>query len=229
MTFEIAIDPTKRCTDGLRACANRAPHIASPRTHDARHTGLEHARFLLGDLREGVAQDALVFQADVRDHRDLWCHDVGRIEATAKPHLEDDDIAPRVPKGLERKQRGVFEERKRRQTRIRAQLLDAIRRVSLGHGTSVDAHALDVSLQVRRGELPRPVPRRAQHRLDHRGNQNQPTMKKSLVTIVLALGISCPLRSADLSSIVVLTWQGDTSTTMTINTHTIGSASGNRG
>ena len=53
-------------------------------------------------------------------------------------------------------------------------------------------------------------------------------MKKTLFALSSCLAIWCPLRSADLSSVVILTWQGDTSTTMTINTYTIGSAGQSR-
>jgi hypothetical protein len=109
-----------------------------------------------------------VFEADVRDDRNGWLDDVGRVEPAPEPHFEDRDVAPGVAKGLEREQRRVFEEGERRQTRVGAQLVDAARCLSLGNGTPPDAHTLDVSLQVGRRELSGLVPGGPQHGLDHR-------------------------------------------------------------
>ena len=55
-----------------------------------------------------------------------------------------------------------------------------------------------------------------------------PSMKISLLALSSCLAVWWPLQAADHSSVVVLTWQGDTSTTMTVNTYTIGSAGQSR-
>ena len=132
------------------------------------------------DLGERVAENTLVLEADVGDHRNLRGDDVGGIEPAPKPDFEDDDVAARVPVRFEREERRVFEERKRGQTGIGTQLLDALRSFCLRNWPTRDAHTLDVSLQVRRGELPSPVARRSQHGLDHRCNAALPVRPRDV-------------------------------------------------
>ena len=109
-----------------------------------------------------------MLEADVRDDRHFRRHEVGRIESTSEPHLQGDDIAARVAKRLECEQRRVFEERERRKAPVGSELLDATGRFALRNRPTINTHTLDVSLQVRRSELPRPVTRRPQNGLDHR-------------------------------------------------------------
>ena len=167
---EIAVDPTHGSSDRLGTTRERPAHARMTSTDDARDPGLEHARFFARDLRQRVAENVGVLEADRGDHRHFGNHDVRRIESTPKPHLEKDDVTGMVAKRLEREERGVLEESELPQTRVGPQLLQATGRLALADRPAADPDPLDVTLEVRRGELARAVARRAKHRLEHGGD-----------------------------------------------------------
>ena len=66
--------------------------------------------FSAGDLLEGVAQHIAMVESDRGDDGHLRLHDVGRVEAAAKPDLDHAHVR-RAPRELqERHRRHEFEE-----------------------------------------------------------------------------------------------------------------------
>ena len=61
---------------------------------------------------------------------------------------------------------------------------------SFGNRPTADTYALDVSLQMRRGELPRPIARRSQHRLEHRRDTALPIRPCNVDVARRALGVA---------------------------------------
>jgi hypothetical protein len=135
-----------------------------------------------------------VLEADVRDHRGFWHHDVRRIEPASEADLEHHDVAPGVAKRLEREERRILEEGERGQTIVGTERLDSNRCLALRDWPTSDSNAFDVSLQVRRGELPGMVARSPQDGLDHRRDAALPVRSGDVYVADFALGMPAYLR-----------------------------------
>ena len=61
-------------------------------TYDHRHSRLDDACFLGSYLREGVAEELLVVEADIGNDREVGHDDIGAVEATAETYFNDSNI-----------------------------------------------------------------------------------------------------------------------------------------
>ena len=61
-----------------------------------RHSGLDYAGLLRGDLSEGIAQYVAVVVAYVGDYAQLWRNDVGAVQATSQATFDDGHVHPLV-------------------------------------------------------------------------------------------------------------------------------------
>ena len=102
---------------GARQIAHRHEHVARfgrNGADDDRDAAPDDAGFFRGDRRQRVAEILLVIEIDRGDGRRNGLHDVRRVEASAKTHLEHRDVHARAPEELEGDCRGHFEECRRR-------------------------------------------------------------------------------------------------------------------
>ena len=103
---------------------NDTPERAS-RAYDASDLRLQDTSLFARDLWKRVTENPLVLEADVRDDRNLRRHEVGRVEATSEPNLQNDDVTVGVAKRFKRQKGRVFEESERGKAGVGSKLLDA--------------------------------------------------------------------------------------------------------
>lgn len=111
-------------------------------THDHGDAGLDDAGLLTRDLRQRVAEEARVVEADVGDDAQQRTDDVGAVEPSAESHLDDGDIDLLLLEIEEGHGRGELEERGMEGLEEGALLLYEVDDALAGDGLAVDADAL---------------------------------------------------------------------------------------
>ena len=122
------------------------------------------ARFLGGDLGDGVPQQVGVLQSDVGDHAHERQQDVGGVEPPAQPRLDHGDLHVALREVVEGQRGGHLEEREFQLLHAVAVLVHEIDHFLFGNHLPVDADALAEVVQVGRGVEPRAVAGLLQHR-----------------------------------------------------------------
>ncbi len=114
-------------------------------------TAAENAGLLAPDAVEVVAEPVLVIEIDGGHDRGIGVDDVDGIEPPAEADFEQRDVEPGLGEKHQRGERAVFEIGQRD---IAARSLDALEDVdqrSVADVLAVDAHALVVAEEMRRG------------------------------------------------------------------------------
>ena len=103
----------RRLDRRARPWRSRAAASARQAADHQRHAGLGDAGLLERDLRQRVAEMALVIERDRRDRGDRRRQHVGGVEAAAEADLDDRDVDRGAPEDLERDRGRHFEEGRR--------------------------------------------------------------------------------------------------------------------
>ena len=160
----------------LLALRRRQQHAARglllPPQHDG-HAGLHNPRLFQRDLLDRVAEELHVIHAHLGDDADRRGDDIRRVEPPAEADLDHRDIDLFLREAAKRERRAQFE-----LGDLHAVLLAGLHRgpytfhqrgqLIARNRFAVDADALVVYLDIRRGIQPGLVSRRAEHALDHR-------------------------------------------------------------
>jgi hypothetical protein len=84
--------------------------------HDPR-AGLDDGGFFGGNSLDGMAEEILVIERDLRDHGDFGLDDIGRVQASTHANFKDSEIDVRARKFIEGDGRDALEERGMRRER----------------------------------------------------------------------------------------------------------------
>ena len=109
-----------------------------------------------------------MIEPDGADHRHVRIDDVGGIQPSAEPDLEHRHIDGLVAEQIERRERVVFEERERDVAARRVDPLERLDQARVAGLDAVDADALVVTHEMRRGESAAAQSGRAQQRVEIR-------------------------------------------------------------
>ena len=129
--------------------AQDAAHLRRLRIADGARAGLEDARLLARDLRERIAEDLRVVEADVRDDgARRRGDDVRRVEPAAETDLQHHNIAPPPPEPQHGRRRHELELRRRvvHGSDARLQRLAHGGKLRVRYRFAVDLHALSEAL-----------------------------------------------------------------------------------
>ncbi len=150
-----------RLVEIVAAAADRVgTHQVGPCEHARRRVGLtqdhrlpatDDAGLLGADCFAVFAQPFGMVDVHSGDHGHIGVDDVDRIQATAQTHFQNRQVQPGVGEQLQRGQRAVLEIGQRG---LAACGLDGVERSNqrrIVHVLAVDAHALVVAQQMRRG------------------------------------------------------------------------------
>ena len=140
---------------------------------------LDDARFFGGDLLDRVTKEILVVEINLRDDSNLGLHDIGRVEAPAHTHLEDDAVrlAPPEPfhghRGQALEVGGVRGQCARSQQSFDegVEAGEALGELVIGDVFAVQAQPLVDAFEVRRSVEARAQPGRAKDALHHCGRR----------------------------------------------------------
>jgi len=136
----------------------------------------DDARLLGRDGSKRPSEDRGVVVTDRGDDRDLRIERVRRVQPATEPHLDDGDRAVALGERAQREQERELERRglacggmlAAKPRDEGAKLFDGSREVRLAEHRTVDADALAIGLEVRRGEQAGADARRVQHRGEER-------------------------------------------------------------
>ena len=74
-----------------------------------RNAGLENPRFFKCDFRQCIAQEVTMIQADTCDDTELGCDDVGTVQPSSQPDLNNCHIYVHISEPLESQPRSNLE------------------------------------------------------------------------------------------------------------------------
>jgi hypothetical protein len=167
----------------------------------AQHQGralAEHRELLAGDLELGLAQPGRVIETDGCQDRDARAQDIGRVEATAEPRLDDPHLHPGLGEGHEGRGRGglelgdpltLGEVALGRRQRLDHPLRGRGERPGIDLGTP-DPHPLRPALGMRREIGACRAPPRLHERRGHHGHRGLPVGPDDVDRLELVLGIA---------------------------------------
>ena len=156
---ELAAPPRDRDAERVGAREDHGLGRRRERTEHQGSRGLQDARLLRGDRRDGPPEPIGVLEFDRRDARDRRRDDIRRIEPAAETHLENHAIEPGVGEQQQRRSGRRVEEGRRVRRLLGAQRIDV--RPEPGHGGGEplvlhldpsDPEAFGPALEMRRRE-----------------------------------------------------------------------------
>ena len=138
------------------------------RSHDDGLAVLYDARLLASNVLDRVSQNALVVQADGRDHAQLRVDDVGGVQTTAQADFDHRHVHVLLAEVVERHSSDALKEAQRRGKRLLnlVDLLQVANHVLLGNHLPVDGDALTETGNVGRNVHARLVARGLQRLRD---------------------------------------------------------------
>ena len=166
---EIACGEAKVCVDAGDLLDEPARRLGI--AHDRGPSRAKDAGLLAADAVAVVAEPVLMIDVDRRDDRSVRVDEVDRIEPAAEADFEQRDVELRVGEQHQRGERAVFEVGQRD---VAARGLNPFERIDerrVARFFALDAHALVVAQEMRRGIRADALAVRAQHCFEKRNRR----------------------------------------------------------